>query len=432
MAIRPKSRNGRRLAVGAVAPGLVALAAAGALAATARAEPTPVARAEMLLQRVEVERDAARRFALADEAQALCEKAIAESPKDPGPHEVLARALTTVDPDHPEACRPGACERAVAELKRARQLDGGGVDAERIASELGIILSRVGAFAEALTEYDRALRLVESERRPSSFEETAGRAVLYGNSAETLMALGRLDEAVERYRQSEAAASPGDLEWQLAEWGLGVALDRDEQVEKARAAIERALDYDPTMARLSGEGVFFEPAGDKHYYEALGHEVAGDREQALAGWRAFVAAQPASRWARRARAHLEALRRGAPSTAPAAIDLAQAPVRVGEPMALRPVRSPAQLTATLHQHEDDVRLCYARALRQGPRERGELRLGLEVQPSGYLGTRARVLTTTLTSQALVRCIELAASAWRFPSVESHEVETVIVPLELGR
>src|SRR5262249_32835517 len=159
-------------------------------------------------------------------------------------------------------------------------LDKNGIDAEHIASELGIVYSRLGAFEEALAEYDRALGLVESERRPNALDDSSDRAVLYGNSAETLMALGRLDQAIGRYRLAEAAAPPGDTEWQLAEWGLGVALDRDEQVEKSREAISRALGADPNMAELSSDGVFFEPAGDKRYYEALGHEVAGDRDKA--------------------------------------------------------------------------------------------------------------------------------------------------------
>src|SRR5262249_9458164 len=148
------------------------------------------------------QRDRDRRFAIADQAQALCEQAARERPKDPAPHIVLARILTIADPQHPEVCRPKACERAIAELKEARRLDGNGAEAQRIASELGLVLSRVGAYEDALAEYDRALKLADPERRPSVFDEY-GRSVLYGNSAETLMALGRLDQAIERYRLAE-------------------------------------------------------------------------------------------------------------------------------------------------------------------------------------------------------------------------------------
>jgi tetratricopeptide (TPR) repeat protein len=257
------------------------LVVAPALSGVARAEPSTTSRAEALLQRLYTERDTYTRFRIADEAQALCEKAMAERPKDVQPHVLMARALTVADLFHPEACRPGMCERAVDELKKARLLDVSGVDAERIASELGIVLSRLGRFAEALVEYDLALRLVEADRRPNSLDEDGDKAVLYGNSAETLMALGRLDQAIERYRLAEAASSAGSTEWQLAQWGLAVALDRDEQVEKSRAALARVLELDKPMGRLSEDGVFFEPAGDKRYYEALGHEAMGDRAQTI-------------------------------------------------------------------------------------------------------------------------------------------------------
>jgi tetratricopeptide (TPR) repeat protein len=398
--------------------------------ALAPAEPPLTSRAETLLFRAASERDPARRFSLADEAAALCERAIAERPKDPLPHVVLARALSTSDLAHPEACRPGACERAAEELRRARVLDVSGLEAERIASELGIVLSRLGQFAEALVEYDRALRLVANERPTISFEDPSGRASLYGNSGETLMALGRLEEAIARYRFAEAAAAPGELEWQLAEWGLGLAYDRDEQLEKSRAAIERALDYDPTMAHLSDEGVFFEPAGDKRAYQALGHEVAGDRELAIAAWREFLATQPNGRWTRRARAHLEALRRGParPSEAPVLISF-------GELRSSPSLRAPAELDATLRAHEGDLALCYQRALRTRPALRGTITLGFEVHPTGWLRGPAMLLPPTPTPsgepKSFERCIALASLSWRFPPIDGREIETVVVPVELG-
>ena len=203
------------------------------------------------------------------------------------------------------------------------------------------------------------------------------------------MALGRLEAAIARYRQAEATAAQGNIEWELAEWGLGVALDRDEQVGKSQQAIQRALDVDPAMAHLADESVFFEPAGDKRYYEALGHEVAGDRELALAGWRAFLAEAPTSQYARRARAHLNALKR-APAL-PSTIDPARLRVSIGEIMDLHGLRSASSLREIVAQHRDELRLCYARALRSEPQARGELRLQLIIDPSGWLYGRAHVL-----------------------------------------
>ena len=91
------------------------------------------------------------------------------------------------------------------------------------------------------------------------------------------------------------------------------------------------------MAHLTDESVFFEPAGDKRYYEALGHEVAGDRELALAAWRAFLAEAPSSQYARRARAHLAELKRAPVPTS--SIDPSRVRVTVGEIMDLRGLRS---------------------------------------------------------------------------------------------
>jgi tetratricopeptide (TPR) repeat protein len=391
----------------------------------ARAHAGLVERAEQLLRTIPQQRDREHRFAVADQAQSLCEQAIREHPRDPAPHIVLARILTTADPDHPEACRPRSCERAIAELKEARRLDAAGAEAQRIAAELGLVLSRVGAYEDALAEYDRALKLVDPERRPSLFDDY-GRSVLYGNSAETLMALGRLDAAIERYRQAEATSVQGDIEWELAEWGLGVALDRDEQIEKSRQAIQRALDVDPTMSHLADESVFFEPAGDKRYYEALGHEVAGDRELALGAWRAFLSEAKSSQYAARARTHLAELKRAPPMAS--TIDPARLHVGIGEIMDLRALRSAGALRDVIGQHLDELRLCYARVLRTEPAARGELRLQLVIEPTGWLYTRARVLLSTVTSDKLARCVELAATTWRFSISDVIEQEEIVVTL----
>jgi tetratricopeptide (TPR) repeat protein len=397
------------------------------LCAPAPAHAGLIEQAEQLLRAVSQTRDRDRRFALADQAQSLAEQAVRDHPSDPTPHLILAHALTVADVQHPEACRPRACERAIVELKEARKLDANGADAGRIASELGLVLSRVGSYEQALAEYDRALKLIDPERRPSVFEDR-DRSVLYGNSAETMMALGRIDQAIERYRQAEAIATAGDIEWELAEWGLGVALDRDEQVEKARQAIQRALDVDPAMVHLTDDTVFFEPAGDKRYYEALGHEVAGDRELALAAWRAFLAEFPSSPYARRARAHVNELKH---TPVMGAVDPARVRLTVGDIVDLRGVRSGSELRDVVQQHDDEIRLCYARSLRTEPNARGEMRLQMMIDPSGWLTTRARVLLTTINDATLAHCIELTASNWRFPLSEVMESEEVIVTLMFG-
>src|SRR5262249_53580227 len=142
---------------------LLLLVALGVVAVPARADAGLIEQAEQLIRTIPQQRDRDRRFAVADQAQALCEQAARERPKDPAPHIVLARVLTVADPQHPETCRPKACERAIAELKEARRLDSNGAEAQRIAAELGLVLSRVGNYEEALAEYDRALKLADPE-----------------------------------------------------------------------------------------------------------------------------------------------------------------------------------------------------------------------------------------------------------------------------
>ncbi len=392
-----------------------------------RARAGLIEQAQQLLRAVSQTRDRDRRFTLADQAQALCEQAAREKPRDPTPHIMLAQALSVADLQHPEACRPNACQRAIDELYEARKLDRSGADAERIASELGLLLSRIGSYKEALVEYDRSLKLIDPVRRSNLFEDL-GRSVLLGNSAETLMALGYLDRAIDRYRQAEAVSIAGDIEWELAEWGLGVALDRDEQIEKSHQAIQRALDFDPTMAHLADDSVFFEPTGDKRYYEALGHEIAGDRELAVAAWRAFIAESPASPYVRRARAHLAELKRngGGPSVDPARVH-----VLVGDVVDLRGVRTASELRDVIQLHEEELRLCYARTLRVDPSSRGEMQLQMLIDPSGVLAARAHVLMSTVDESSLGHCVELTASAWRFPLSDNMEAEEVILTLLFG-
>ena len=183
------------------------------------------------------------------------------------------------------------------------------------------------------------------------------------------------------------------------------------------------------MAHLTDESVFFEPAGDKRYYEALGHEVAGDRELALAAWRAFLAEAPSSQYARRARAHLGALKRA--PLQPSTVDPARVRVSVGEIMDIRGLRSASALRDVVAQHQDELRLCYARVLRTEPQARGELRLQLVIQPSGWLYAPARVLLSTVAGDRLGHCVELAASTWRFSVSDVDEQEEIVLTLSFA-
>jgi tetratricopeptide (TPR) repeat protein len=383
------------------------------LATPAFADPDAVARAQELLRRAGHEREAEARYKLADEARTIAELEIGAHPKNAAAHLELARALAISDPAHPEQCRPPikeTCERAVSELLKTRAIDDKQIEAEHVAFELGIVYSRLGRFKEALAEYDNARRLTPSERDALGFDdEPISRSILYSNSAETLMALGRIPEAIALYRKSRDAARPllpaADLAWQLAEWGLGVALDRDDQIEASRASIASALEHDPNMRHLQDDDVFFEPAGEQFYYLALGHEVAGDRDEAIESWQKYLAS-PDVRYSRRARAHLEALKKGAG----AGLDRLRVTAVIGDMWG--PGRRRDQVDAVLRDRLIDARRCYARALREHPALKGQIALAVELIPAGVVRA-ALVAESTVGDEGLVRCLKQSVETWRF-------------------
>jgi tetratricopeptide (TPR) repeat protein len=412
-----------RAAASAASSLLAAVAVVAAVPAVARAaEPRAdsLGRAELLLDAASLSRDTGERYRLADEAAALCERAAAQKPKDPEPVMMLIRALTVGDVEHPELCRPGHCEAALAAIERVRKMDSLALESARVAAEEGILLSRMGRFAQAMVAYERALPLVEASRRPNGLDERPGSVLLWGNSAETAMALGRLDDAIRRYEIAVDNAPYGDVEWQLALYGLAVALDRDGQVERARHTIQRVLERDPSLSRLHDEGVFFAPAGDLYYYEGLGHEVAGDRTRARAAFARFVQAQPHSRWIVRARAHLALLGTRAE---PGPIG----EVHVGRPLSEQPRRAPELVRAGVAAHAGELRVCYERHLRAHPGQPIALQLALEIGTMG--GARGRVLTSSDSALELSRCVELSADGWRFGPLPPGEAEMLLVPLD---
>jgi tetratricopeptide (TPR) repeat protein len=201
---------------------------------------------------------------------------------------------------------------AAASFGRARTLARTPSEESRCSLLAAIESSRAGRFEQALADYDQHIRLGEAE----------GDA--YSNSAEILMALGRLGEAQDRYREAirlENQARPPvpgrdhDEYMALAYYGLGVALDRDEQGQAAREAIARALMHDAKMALLDAardgrSDVFFVPPGDVHYYRGLALMVMGRPREATDAFQRFLSEQRTSRWQKRAEAHLLALAAG--------------------------------------------------------------------------------------------------------------------------
>src|SRR5262249_61710682 len=102
---------------------------------------------------------------------------------------------------------------------------------------------------------------------------------------------------------------PEPLTW----FGLAVPYDRDGQVAKSAEAMRNALDKHRALERLQGDGVFFVPEGDLHYYLALAHEALGDTGLAAQLYGRFVVVCKETRYAARAREHLQELGKRAPA-----------------------------------------------------------------------------------------------------------------------
>jgi tetratricopeptide (TPR) repeat protein len=209
------------------------------------------------------------------------------------------------------ACRDGyeAVVRHVDGMRRADPRDPRDVEA---TWEVCIALSKLGGlggqgadpyFERAVAEYLRWHKMID-EANPIHSHSVA---IAYSNAAELLMALGRMEEAIDNYRAAIEAYPTDSLPY----YGLAVGYDRDGQWEKARNTMSEALTRDPNIQQLTANGVFFVPEGDLFYYQALAHEVRGDRAAAQTYYERYLVHGKGSRFAARAREHVEELRKGA-------------------------------------------------------------------------------------------------------------------------
>jgi tetratricopeptide (TPR) repeat protein len=273
--------------------------------------------------------------------------------------------------------------RAGDELLRARKDDDVDALAYDIASLLGLVYSHLGRFAEAVTEYDRALRVLAAEPDQVAQRRNQQNATLLGNSAEALMAVGRLDEAIRRYALAEQTDKTDFAT--LHALGLAVAYDRDGQTHKSREALTRSLAADPGLHLFQSDDVFFAPEGDRFYYEGLIAEGLDNRDDALRAFQEFLRAQPQSRYADRARFHIEELKKlpGISALELLRANVLQAPPQLAvEDTALRHHRSEDDILKVARSHQLELRRCYVKGLRQRPRLGGDLAIALLVNRDG--------------------------------------------------
>lgn len=190
----------------------------------------------------------------------------------------------------------------------ARRGQGGETPWFRLAGER----TRVGDYDGALDAYERLLAAGDAQ------------PVTLVNSAELLMALGRLPEAIDRYREAveiEGRAPDRREHLQglaLAYFGLSVSLDRAGRAGAARDAMAAAVALDPGLGILSlaaqaGSALSFVPPGDVFYYLGLARETQGRNDDAAAAFRDYLRlaqGKGQENNARFARKHLAALNPG--------------------------------------------------------------------------------------------------------------------------
>ena len=170
-------------------------------------------------------------------------------------------------------------------------------------------------------------------------------------------------------------------------WALAVAYDRDGQTHKSREALNRSLAADPGLHLFQSDDVFFAPEGDRHYYEGLIAEALDNRDDALHAFQEFVRELPHSRYAERARFHIEELKKLPGTTA---LELFRASVLIAPPQrvmegatsGLRHPRPDDEIINVAHSHQIELRRCFARGLRVRPRLGGDLAIALLINREG--------------------------------------------------
>jgi tetratricopeptide (TPR) repeat protein len=156
---------------------------------------------------------------------------------------------------------------AITELEALRGLDPL-YEAEQVALQLGMLHARAGELDSARDEYERALALhCDEHRQPTVLLDLA----------EVVMFQGDLPRALALYELAARESEPSGRV--LALWGSAVALDRMGDHTAALDHTRRALASDRApFAALQRSGVFFVPAYERNYYEALGYLALAELE----------------------------------------------------------------------------------------------------------------------------------------------------------
>jgi tetratricopeptide (TPR) repeat protein len=222
----------------------------------------------------ELSRQAFVRRARIDSAIARLELARRLVPEDPDIRYALARVLMRWEAPAP-LYRCASLRRdddAITALEALRREHPEFAQAA-VAFDLAVALTRRERFAEAAQVYGETIAL--------ALDPTEAQ-VMRSNMAEVTMLSGDLEGAVSHYERALRGGG-GGRDYLLPLWGLAVALDRLGEHDAALEHAGKAVHAEGgRMSVLRSDGVFFEPAHEIHYYEALGHEALAARSGASA------------------------------------------------------------------------------------------------------------------------------------------------------
>lgn len=168
----------------------------------------------------------------------------------------------------------------------------------------GLLLVRVNQLEQGV----QALRAcVDLPVQLSLHSANSARTVALVHLANLYADQGRITAATSLLGHYTSAASP-DL---LAMFALAVVYDKDEQISRAWATLDTLKSQQQRILTMtlvrSLEPLAFVPAADRHYYLALLYEAGDYLAEARQEWHNYLRNRDQSRYARRARQHIEAI-----------------------------------------------------------------------------------------------------------------------------
>ena len=180
----------------------------------------------------------------------------------------------------------------------------------RAHAQLAVDYAHLSRVEDEIKEYGEALQTMSVPHE---------RSRLLANRAEAYMLIGDITAAVSGYRDALALLSTDYLLFNSGPttlWGLAVALDRAGDLDAGLASVRLARSYDPQDEQLNGDGWFYLPDYDRHWYGALGHWMVARKTdmgsvradayaRAVTAWEEYVShAAPDDRWVAVARVRL--------------------------------------------------------------------------------------------------------------------------------